>query len=99
MRSFVTGLFAALIVIAPLEAQRPWWYWRSVSPPPQVAVANLNGFWYLTGNPQAVCEIRQRWPATAAEFINEHGSPRLEQSWRTVFGFHAGVITAADWKG
>jgi hypothetical protein len=41
---------------------------------------NLNGTWYLNGNPSAPCEIRQGRPDQAL-FINEHGS----QAWGTVY--------------
>ncbi len=43
-------------------------------------VPNLNGYWYLKGDPNARCEIRQEWGGRDAQFINEHGSA----AWGTI---------------
>ena len=77
-RIITTGLL--LIALAsPVQAQRPWpRYWPNPYQPfpvtPQQNVPNLDGVWFLTGNPLAVCQIRQRPFSTHLMFINEHGS-------------------------
>jgi hypothetical protein len=77
-RIISTGLLA-LVLAAPVHAQPPWPpYWPNPYPPYPVVtparVPNLDGVWYLTGNPLAVCQVQQRWPSTQALFINERGS-------------------------
>ena len=57
---------AALLLAAPARAQ-----WGPDWGPP--ALPNLNGTWYMHGNPDQPTEILQR-PSGRALFINEHGS-------------------------
>ena len=85
------GVLACSMLAAPLQAQ--WRAPRGYPPaswqsrPLAQGVPNLNGIWYLTGNPRAVCEIHQFWPQPRAVFINEHGS-RAEG---TVTGNHVWI--------
>jgi hypothetical protein len=37
-------------------------------------VPNLNGTWYLSGDPEKPCRIYQQPGSRRAEFVNEHGS-------------------------
>jgi len=78
-RSISTGLLLFLLA-SPVQAQIPWpQYWPNPNQPYQVAppvrsIPNLDGVWFLTGNPLAQCQVQQRWPSTQVLFINEHGS-------------------------
>jgi hypothetical protein len=97
-KAIITSLLL-LTLVAPVHAQRGWRYWPGRYRPPfpgdvqgPVAdqVPNLNGIWYLAGNPQAVCEIRQNWPDTRAEFINEQG-------WRALGSINGNRVWVPTW--
>jgi hypothetical protein len=49
------------------------WYAPPDSGPP-ARIPNLNGTWYMRGNPDQPCRIIQRRPDGRALFINENGS-------------------------
>jgi hypothetical protein len=51
----------------------PDWHYPP-GPPPREWVPNLNGTWYLRGNPRQRCRIIQRWADSRALFVNEKGS-------------------------
>jgi hypothetical protein len=68
--SLVSLLFAipaaAQEVIGPLQPM-----------PLRVRIPVLNGTWYLAGDPNQHCQIRQRWGGDRALFVNEQGSEAL----------------------
>ena len=76
MNRFISTGLLALVLVSPVHAQPR--YWPNPFQPypviPPTSIPNLDGVWYLTGNPQARCQVQQRWPSTRAMFINEHGS-------------------------
>ena len=79
MNRIISTSVLIFALAAPAQAQRPWpRYWPTPYEPypvtPQQSVPNLDGVWYLTGNPLAQCQVQQRWPSNQAMFINEHGS-------------------------
>jgi hypothetical protein len=58
-------------------------------------IPNLNGIWYMEGDPDYPCEIIQR-PDGRAQFINEYG----ERAWGMVFGDWIRVPDWGDqWRG
>ena len=86
MNRIISICLLLLAFAAPAQAQRPWG-WNQPdrfrprsqlmpreSRPLSNRVPHIGGIWYGTGNPLIRCEIRQNWPDTRAEFINEHGS-------------------------
>jgi hypothetical protein len=66
----VALLFVALV--APGAAQ--YGPWRPAPVVPRHEVRNLNGTWYMNGDPDKPCQIIQDWPLPWARFVNEHGS-------------------------
>jgi hypothetical protein len=84
---FALGVIpVALLLLAlavPASAQR----WRDYGPPP---AANINGTWYLKGNPDAPCSVRM-YPDGRALFTNENGS----QTWGTIDGDRVWI---PDWS-
>jgi hypothetical protein len=59
--------------------------------PPPPPVPNLNGTWYLNGDPDKPCQISQRRLDGRALFTNEHGS----EAWGTVRGDR---VRIPDWS-
>jgi hypothetical protein len=86
-------LLATLAV--PALAQPPWDRDRYRPPPPppvnRIAVPNLNGTWYNSGDSSQPCEIIQDWPSRRAQFVNEHGS----SAWGTIRGDRVWI---PDWS-
>jgi hypothetical protein len=79
---------AALLLLAlavPASAQ----LWRDYGPPPS-PVPNINGTWYLKGDPNAPCYVEQRRDGRAL-FTNENGS----QAWGTIEGNRVWI---PDWS-
>src|SRR5712691_1600304 len=97
IRIISTGVLI-FVLASPVQAQRPWPRNgpNPYAPPaypviPRENVPNLDGVWYLTGNPLAQCQVQQRWPSTQVLFINEHGSRALgtilgNQVWIPTWG-------------
>jgi hypothetical protein len=85
------GLLA--LVLAPTSSVYAQGQWPRFPRPyrvgPTQSIPSLDGVWYLTGNPSAVCQVEQRWPSTQALFINEHGSPAMG----TIFGNQVWIPT------
>jgi hypothetical protein len=68
---------ALLLLVVTVPAWSQWWEGGR-----RDRVPNLNGTWYLNGDEEQPCEIRQRRPDGRALFINENGS----RAWGTVRG-------------
>jgi hypothetical protein len=99
MRTLIALALPLLTLIAPLQAQaqqRRWdrdrYYSPSVEVAPRSRVPDLSGTWYMNGDPNQPCEVRQRWPERRALFINERG----ESAWGTIDGDR---IWVPDWVG
>jgi hypothetical protein len=106
MKTAITLALPLLALFAPLQAQAQFrpvppdrYYAR---PPVQVEpwdrdrvrsrVPDLSGTWYMGGDPNKPCEVRQRWPERRALFINEFG----DSAWGTIDGDR---IWVPDWVG
>jgi hypothetical protein len=97
MRTLIALALPLLTLIAPLPAQAQYRRWdrdRYYPPPVEVRsrVPDLSGTWYMNGDPNQPCEVRQRWPERRALFINERG----ESAWGTIDGDR---IWVPDWIG
>jgi len=105
MRTLIALALPLLTLVAPTQAQAQYRRWvpdRYPPPPVQVApwdrgavrgrVPDLSGTWYMNGDPNQPCEVRQRWPEPRALFINERG----ESAWGTIDGDR---IWVPDWVG
>jgi hypothetical protein len=100
MRTTIALALPLLALFTPLRAQAQDRSRLSEEyyPPPAAQVAqrnltlDLSGTWYMNGDPNQPCEIRQRWPDRRALFINERG----ESAWGTVNGNR---IWVPDWVG
>jgi hypothetical protein len=71
-----------LALVVPSEAQHGRYRER--------AIPNLNGQWFLNGDPNKPCQINQYPPGRRAEFINENGS----RAWGRVSDDH---VFIPDW--
>ncbi len=99
MKTILALALPLLTLFAPAQAQaqyRRWDHDRYYYPPPaqlaQRRVPDLSGAWYMRGDPDQPCEVRQRWPERRALFINERG----ESAWGTINGDR---IWVPDWIG
>ena len=93
MKAIITVALPLLALFAPVQAQaqaqeRPY----SPAQVAQYRVPDLNGTWYMNGDPNQPCEVRQRWGDRRALFINERG----ESAWGTINGDR---IWVPDWEG
>ena len=95
----------ALLAAAQAQAQERSSPEQTYQPPPaQLAqrdrdrdrdrdrVPDLSGTWYMNGDQNKPCEVRQRRGDRRAEFINERG----ESAWGTIDGDR---IWVPDWVG
>jgi len=68
----VLSVALAFAVPAPAQAQpRDWYRYRDRD---QDRGPNIDGDWYMNGDPDQPCRIIQRRPDGRAVFVNEHGS-------------------------
>ncbi len=89
-------LLLAFVLPAPAQVGR-WYPGRYPPPPPPVQVVprdrvpDLDGTWYMNGDPNKPCEIIQQGSGRRAEFINEHDS----SAWGTIRGDRVWI---PDWS-
>lgn len=82
MRYTLAAGLLLLALVVPADAQYRSWRTRPVP--------NLNGQWFLNGDPNKPCEIIQYPPGRRAEFVNENGS----RAWGTI---HGDYVYIPDW--
>jgi len=98
MRTLIALALPLLTLIAPTQAQAQYRRWDSdrffppVQAAPRTRTPDLSGTWFMNGDPNQPCQVRQRWPERRALFINERG----ESAWGTIDGDR---IWVPDWIG
>lgn len=74
MRRLTTIPLAVVLLVLAVDTA---WAQRRTLPPGARPVPYITGVWYMNGDPNLPCEIRQRDDGREAMFINEHGSETM----------------------